>query len=85
MESLKINDAIRSREEWMDIAGLPEKLRQNVMAADVLIVPSMLQDQPKVFMVGTMDLYTILKKNLGIRGTGTSIHAFMCLKNVCKW
>ena len=20
----------------------------------------------------------------GIRGTGTSIHAFMCLKNVCK-
>ena len=48
MESLKINDAIRSREEWMDIAGLPEKLRQNVMAADVLIVPSMLQDQPMV-------------------------------------
>lgn len=67
MESLKINDAIRSREEWMDIAGLPEKLRQNVMVADVLIVPSMLQDQPKVFMVGTMDLYTILKKNLGDR------------------
>lgn len=67
MESLKINDAIRSREEWMDIAGLPEKLRQNVMVADVLIVPSMLQDLPKVFMVGTMDLYTILKKNLGDR------------------
>jgi hypothetical protein len=21
---------------------------------------------------------------MGIRGTGTSIHAFMCLKNVCK-
>ena len=67
MESLKINDAIRSREEWMGIARLPEKLRQNVLAADVLIVPSMLQDQPKAFMVGTMDLYAILKKNLGDR------------------
>lgn len=67
MESLKINDAIRSREEWMGIARLPEKLRQNVLAADVLIVPSMLKDQPKAFMVGTMDLYAILKKNLGDR------------------
>ena len=67
MENLKINDAIRSREEWMGIARLPEKLRQNVLAADVLIVPSMLQDQPKAFMVGTMDLYAILKKNLGDR------------------
>lgn len=67
MESLKINDATRSREEWMGIARLPEKLRQNVLAADVLIVPSMLQDQPKAFMVGTMDLYAILKKNLGDR------------------
>ncbi len=67
MESLKINDAIRSREEWMGIARLPEKLRQNVLAADVLIVPSMLQNQPKAFVVGTMDLYAILKKNLGDR------------------
>ena len=25
----------------------------------------MIQDQPKAFMVGTMDLYAILKKNLG--------------------
>lgn len=24
------------------------------------------------------------KQKEGIRGTGTSIHAFMCLKNVCK-
>ena len=65
MENLKINDATRSRDEWMEIVGLPEDLRQNVMAADVLIVPSMIQDQPKAFMVGTMDLYAILKKNLG--------------------
>lgn len=65
MENLKINDATRSREEWMEIAGLSEDLRQNVMAADVLIVPSMIQDQPKAFMVGTMDLYAILKKNMG--------------------
>lgn len=64
MENLKINDATRSREEWMEITGLPENLRPNVMAADVLIVPSMIQDQPKAFMVGTMDLYAILKKGL---------------------
>jgi len=65
MENLKINDATRSRDEWMEMVGLPENLRPNVMAADVLIVPSMIQDQPKAFMVGTMDLYAILKKNLG--------------------
>jgi hypothetical protein len=35
------------------------------MAADVLIVPSMIQDQPKAFMVGTMDLYALLKSHLG--------------------
>lgn len=64
MENLKIDDATRSREEWMEITGLPENLRSNVMAADVLIVPSMIQDQPKAFMVGTMDLYAILKKSL---------------------
>ena len=49
MENLKIKDPTRSREEWMEIAGLPEDLRQNVMAADVLIVPSMIQDHPKAF------------------------------------
>lgn len=27
---------------------------------------------------------TAVGKNIQIRGTGTSIHAFMCLKNVCK-
>ncbi len=65
MENLKIKDSTRSREEWMEIAGLPEDLRQNVMAADVLIVPSMIQGQPKAFMVGTMDLYALLKSHLG--------------------
>lgn len=65
MENLKIKDPTRNREEWMEIAGLPEDLRQNVMAADVLIVPSMIQDQPKAFMVGTMDLYALLKSHLG--------------------
>lgn len=65
MENLKIKDAARSREEWMEITGLPEDLRQNVMAAEVLILPSMIRNQPKAFMVGTMDLYAILKKNLG--------------------
>ena len=65
MENLKINDAIRSRDEWMEIVGLPENLRQNVMAADVLIVPSLIQNQPKAFMVGTMDLYAVLKAQIG--------------------
>lgn len=65
MENLKINDATRSRGEWMEIAELPEELKANVMAADVLIVPSMIQDQPKAFMVGTMDLYALLKSHLG--------------------
>ena len=49
MENLKIKDPTRSREEWMKIVGLPEDLRQNVMA----------------FMVGTMDLYALLKSHLG--------------------
>lgn len=49
----------------MEIAELPEELKANVMAADVLIVPSMIQDQPKAFMVGTMDLYALLKSHLG--------------------
>lgn len=65
MESLKIKDSTRSREEWMAIAELPEDLKVSVMAADVLIVPSLMQNQPKAFMVGTMDLYAILKAQMG--------------------
>ena len=67
MENLIVKDATRSREEWMEIAGLPEDLKSNVMAADVLIVPSMIRDQPKAFMVGTMNLYAILKAHLSDR------------------
>lgn len=65
MENLIVKDTTRSREEWMEIAGLPEDLKASVMAADVLIVPSMVADSPKAFMVGTMDLYAILKAQLG--------------------
>lgn len=65
MENLKIKDSTHSREEWMEIAGLPEELKETVMAADVLIVPSLMQNQPKAFMVGTMDLYAILKAQMG--------------------
>ena len=67
MENLIVNDGSRSREEWMEIAGLPEGLKASVMAADVLIVPSMMSGQPKAFMVGTMDMYAILKAQLGDR------------------
>jgi hypothetical protein len=65
MENLKIKDSTRSREEWMEIAGLPEELKETVMDADVLIVPSLIQNQPKAFMVGTMDLFAILKAQMG--------------------
>lgn len=65
MENLIMKDTTRSREEWMEIAGLPEDMKAGVMAADVLIVPSMMADSPKAFMVGTMDLYAILKAQLG--------------------
>ena len=65
MENLIVKDTTRSREEWMEITGLPEDLKASVMAADVLIVPSMMADSPKAFMVGTMDLYAIIKSQLG--------------------
>lgn len=67
MENLIVKDTTRSREEWMEIAGLPEDLKASVMAADVLIVPSMMADSLKAFMVGTMDLYAIIKAQLGDR------------------
>ena len=67
MENLIVKNTTRSREEWMEIAGLPEDLKASVMAADVLIVPSMVADSPKAFMVGTMDIYAILKARLGDR------------------
>ena len=65
MENLKMKDSTRSRKEWMEIAGLPEELKETVMDADVLIVPSLIQNQPKAFMVGTMDLYAVLKAQMG--------------------
>ena len=65
MDNLIVKDSSRSREEWMEIAGLPEDLKASVMAADVLIVPSMMADSPKAFMVGTMDLYAVIKAQLG--------------------
>ena len=49
----------------MEIVGLPEKLKENVLAAEVLIVPSMMVAQPKAFMVGTMDLLAYLQSQLG--------------------
>lgn len=67
MENLIVKDTTRSREEWMEIAGLPDDMKESVMAAEVLIVPSMMIDCPKAFMVGTMDLYAILKAQLGDR------------------
>lgn len=65
MGNLKIKDTTRSREEWMEITGLPENLRESVVSADVLIVPSMMPAQPKAFMTGTMDLYAVLKTQMG--------------------
>ena len=47
------------------------------------------QDIPGVFTIGEEYIKTerdldYWRERRGIRGTGTSIHAFMCLKNVCK-
>lgn len=49
----------------MEVTGLPEDLKESVMAADVLIVPSMMPAKPKAFMTGTMDLYAVLKAQMG--------------------
>lgn len=65
MENLIVKDSSRSREEWMEVTGLPEDLKESVMAADVLIVPSMMPAKPKAFMTGTMDLYAVLKAQMG--------------------
>lgn len=65
MDYLRVKDDSRSREDWVEITGLPEGLKASVMAADVLIVPSMMPARPKAFMTGTMDLYAVLKSQLG--------------------
>ena len=65
MENLEIKDSTRNREEWMEMTRLPEELKANVMAADVLIVPSMMPAQPKAFMTGTMDMYAVLRAQMG--------------------
>ena len=65
MDNLTVKNISRSREEWMAIANLPNELKNSVLTADVLIVPSMMSDQPKAFMVGTMDTLAVLKKQFG--------------------
>ena len=42
------------------------------------------EDFEKIDNGGISKKTSIIRDNQGIRGTGTSIHAFMCLKNVCK-
>lgn len=64
MENLLVKDETRSREEWIRLADLPDPLKEKVLAADVLIVPSMMPAQPKAFMVGTMDLCALFKEQL---------------------
>ena len=67
MDNLSVKNNTRNREDWIQVVSLPETLRPDVMAADVLIVPSMMLAQPKAFMVGTMDLYAWLKVQMGNR------------------
>lgn len=65
MDNLTVKTSSRSREDWMAIADLPNELRNSVLTADVLIVPSLMVNQPKAFMVGTMDMLAALKTQFG--------------------
>lgn len=65
MDNLTVKTSSRSREEWMAIADLPNELRNSVLTADVLIVPSLMVNQPKAFMVGTMDMLAAFKTQFG--------------------
>ena len=51
MNNLIVNNITRSREEWVDMLDLPEKLETSAIKANVLIVPSMIPTQPKASVV----------------------------------
>ena len=65
MENLKAKTDIRTRQEWMDMVQLPFELRERVLNAGILIVPSQMVAQPTAFMAGTMNLYAFLRSQLG--------------------
>lgn len=65
MNNLIVNSITCSREEWMGILKLPRELETSVIAANVLIVPSMIPTQPKAFVEGTLHLYAYLQSQLG--------------------
>ena len=67
MEKLKIVKEARSREEWIQMVELTEGLRNAVMSADILIVPSMMSKHPMAFMSGTMELFAYLQSQVGDR------------------
>ena len=67
MENLKIVNEVRSREEWIQMAELPESIESVVLSADILIVPSMMSKQPMAFMSGTMELFAYLQSQVGNR------------------
>lgn len=67
MENLKIVNEARSREEWIQMAKLPEGLRNAVISADILIAPSMMSKQPMAFMSGTLELFAYLQSQVGDR------------------
>lgn len=65
MENLKVKTDICTRQAWMDMVQLPYELRDRVINAGLLIVPSQMVAQPTAFMAGTMDLLAFLKSQLG--------------------
>lgn len=67
MENLKIINEVRSREDWILMVDLPDGLRNGVMSADILIVPSMMSKRPMAFMSGTIDLFAYLQSQVGGR------------------
>ena len=67
MENLIVVNEVRSREEWIQMVDLPENLRDSVMSADILIVPSMMSKHPTAFMSGTMELFAYLQSHVANR------------------
>jgi hypothetical protein len=65
INNLNVVNVTRSREEWIEFSGLPEELKAKVMAAEVIVLPSLIPDNPKAFMTGTMDLYALLQTKFG--------------------
>lgn len=65
MNYLEIVNEARTREEWIKMVDLPENMKNSVLSADILIVPSLMPKQPMAFMSGTTNLFAYLQSQVG--------------------